>query len=478
MISLQAFIDGEYVSHKQNKTIQVMNPATNEVIGVVPSLDKADVDHAVSSAVTAFSKWKKTPAIERARLVKQLLRLMQDESNMSAIGKMITLEMGKSYSSAKSEVFYAADLGEYQTEWARRIEGDVVESDNPNEKILSIREPLGAIGIIVPWNFPIYVLIRKMVPALIAGNTVVIKPSIKSPLSALELAKLIADTDIPKGVINIVTGEDSIVGEALTSSEKISMITFTGSTAVGKRIMEKCAQNMIKVSLELGGKAPAVVMEDADIDLAVQAIAGGRLANSGQVCNNTERLYVQKSIKEAFINRLVEEFSKTEFGDGLENPEIGMTCLVSSNDAKRVHGMVEEAVSEGAAVLCGGELVSEGSSFYPPTILDNCTQDMKIVREEIFGPVLPIVEFETLEEVIEYVNDSDYGLTSNVYSNNYRYIMELISNIECGEVYVNRQQGEAYQGYHSGWKKSGIGGDDGKHGFYEFTQVKTVYMKY
>lgn len=478
MISLKALIDGEYVSHKENKTVQVTNPATNEVIGEVPSLEKVDVDYAISSAQKAFPKWKKTPASERARLVKQLLRLMQEESSLNVIGKAITLEMGKSYSSAKSEVFYAAELGEYQTEWARRIEGDVVESDNTNEKILSIREPLGVIGIIVPWNFPIYVLIRKMVPALIAGNTVVIKPSIKSPLSALELSRLIADTDIPKGVINIVTGEDSIVGEALTSSERINMITFTGSTAVGKRIMEKCAQNMIKVSLELGGKAPAVVMEDADIELAVQAVTGGRLANSGQVCNNTERVYVQKSIKEKFVSSLLEAFSNVEYGDGFINPEIGVTCLVSPNDAKRVHALVEEAVSEGATVLCGGKLVSGTSSFYPPTLLDNCTQKMNIIHEEVFGPVLPIVEFETLEEVIELVNDSDYGLTSNVYSNNYRHVMELTSNIESGEIYVNRQQGEAYQGYHSGWKKSGIGGDDGKHGFYEFTQIKTVYLKY
>ena len=478
MISVQALIDGDYIQHKDQQTVPVINPATNGVVGEVPALEKADVDHAVSAAATAFKTWKKTPASERARLVKQLLSLMQEEQSLETIGKAITLEMGKGYSSAKSEVFYAAELGEYQTEWARRIEGDIVESDNTNEKILSMREPLGVIGIIVPWNFPIYVLIRKVVPALIAGNTVVIKPSSKSPLSALELAKLIANTDIPKGVINVITGEDSVVGEALTSSEKINMITFTGSTAVGKRIMEKCAQNMIKVSLELGGKAPAVVMEDADIELAVQAVTGGRLANSGQVCNNTERVYVQKSIKEQFVKRLVEEFSRIEYGDGLANPDVAMTCLVSSNDARRVHAMVEEAVSEGAMVLCGGKLVSEDSSFYPPTLLDTCTQDMKIIHEEVFGPVLPIVEFDTLEEVIELVNDSEYGLTSNVYSNNYRYIMELTANIDSGEIYVNRQQGEAYQGYHSGWKKSGIGGDDGKHGFYEFTQVKTVYLKY
>ncbi|MDQ7862614.1 aldehyde dehydrogenase family protein [Peribacillus frigoritolerans] len=209
----------------------------------------------------------------------------------------------KPLSAAKSEVFYAADLGEYQAQWARRIEGDVVDSDNPNERIISYKEPLGVVLVIVPWNFPIYVLMRKIIPALICGNTVVIKPSVKSPLSALELAQCIHQAGIPEGVINIVTGTDDVVGETLSSSDQINMVTFTGSTRVGKRIMEKASRQMVRTSLELGGKAPAIVMEDADIDLAVHAIKGGRLANSGQVCNNTERVYVHRDIKETFTKK-------------------------------------------------------------------------------------------------------------------------------------------------------------------------------
>jgi lactaldehyde dehydrogenase/glycolaldehyde dehydrogenase len=307
----------------------------------------------------------------------------------------------------------------------------------------------------------------------------VIKPSIKSPVSALKLAELIHEAEFPKGVVNIVTGLDDVVGETLTSSSKVNMVTFTGSTKVGRHIGEKCARNMIRTSLELGGKAPAIVMEDADLELAACTIKGGRLTNSGQVCNNTERVYVHSSVKEKFTRMLLEKFQEVKVGDGLETPDIEMGPLISANDAKRVHALVEGAVKEGATVLCGGKILEElGESFYPPTLLDNCHQKMNIVHEEVFGPVLPIVTFDTLDEVIGMANDSQYGLTSNIYTNNYKNVMELTSRLECGEVYVNRQQGEAYQGYHSGWKQSGIGGDDGKHGFEEFLQIKTVYMKY
>jgi lactaldehyde dehydrogenase/glycolaldehyde dehydrogenase len=302
---------------------------------------------------------------------------------------------------------------------------------------------------------------------------------VKSPLSALELAQCIHQAGFPEGVINIVTGTDDVVGETLSSSDQINMVTFTGSTRVGKRIMEKASRQMVRTSLELGGKAPAIVMEDADIDLAVNAIKGGRLANSGQVCNNTERVYVHRDIKETFTQKLVEAFQSVHIGDGLVDPDVEMGCLISAHDVQRVHSMVLGAVDEGATILCGGSLV-EGltDSFYPPTLLDQCTQQMNIVHDEIFGPVLPIITFDTLEEVIEMANDSQYGLTANVYTNNYQYVMELTTKLECGEVYVNRQQGEAYQGYHAGWKQSGIGGDDGKHGFEEFLQIKTVYLKF
>lgn len=473
----KAYIKGEFV--ESSDFLEVNYPATGVLVAKVPALTKEDTEEAIESAHIAFKEWKVTPSYKRAEYVSNLLTLMRKEENLAEIGRAITQETGKPFDAAKSEVFYGADLGEYQAQWARRIEGSVVDSDSTNEKILTYKEPLGVVVTIIPWNFPIYVLMRKVVPALIAGNTVVIKPSIKSPVSALKLAELFDEAGFPKGVVNVVTGLDDVVGEALTSSAKVNMVTFTGSTKVGRHIGEKCAANMIRASLELGGKAPAIVMEDADLELAASAIKGGRLANSGQVCNNTERVYVHSSVKEKFTEMLLEKFQEVKVGDGLETPDIEMGPLISKNDAKRVHSLVEGAVAEGAKILCGGKISEElGDSFYPPTLLDLCHQGMNIVHEEVFGPVLPIVTFESLDEVIDMANDSQYGLTSNIYTNNYKHVMELTSRLECGEVYVNRQQGEAYQGYHGGWKQSGIGGDDGKHGFEEFLQIKTVYMKY
>lgn len=475
----KAYIGGNFIESSDGTFLDVVYPANQEVIAQVPACTKKDTENAIASAQKAYRLWKLLSSNQRAEYITKWLHLMKENGSIETIGRAISLEMGKPLSNGKAEVLSSAELGEYHSQWARRIDGEIVDSDSSTEKILMYKESLGVIGVIVPWNFPIYVLIRKVVPALIAGNTVVVKPSFKSPVSALELAKYIHQAGIPKGVINIITGSDDVVGETLTSSEKINMITFTGSTKVGKHIMEKCSRNMTRVSLELGGKAPAIIMEDADIDLAVKAVKGGRLSNSGQVCSNTERVYVHRSVKEEFTEKLLKAFTEVKVGDGLTDPDVEIGCLISPEAARRVDSMVEEAVKEGAEILCGGRIIEElGESFYSPTLLDNCRQSMRIVQDEIFGPVLPIVVFDTLEEAIEMANDTQYGLTSNIYTNNYKYVMELTTKLEFGEVYVNRQQGEAYQGYHSGWKSSGMGGDDGKHGFEEFLQIKSVYLNY
>ena len=473
-----AFINGEFIKNESDSWLDIVYPGTNEFIAQVQSCKAEHVEMAVECAKKAFKEWKSTPAYQRENYVKNFVALLRIDDNYKSIGKYISAEMGKPIGAANSEAFYSADLAEYQSQWARRIDGEIITSDSATERILIEKEPLGVVGVIVPWNFPIYVLIRKVIPALIAGNTVVVKPSVKSPLSALRLAELFQKAGFPEGVVNIVVGADEIVGEALTSAD-VQMITFTGSTRVGQQIMKKCADKMIRVSLELGGKAPAIVMEDADIDLAVSAIKGGRLSNSGQVCSNTERVYVHESIKDEFVSKLLATFEEVQVGDGKLNPNIEVSCLVSSADARRVDNMVKAALEEGAEILCGGRILTElGESYYAPTLLANCHQKMKIVQQEVFGPVLPILTFSTIEEAIELANDSDYGLTSNVYSSSYKTVMKLTKELNFGEVYVNRQQGEAYQGYHAGWKKSGIGGDDGKHGFEEFLQHKTVYLSF
>jgi len=475
----QFYRNGEFTNSSNQETMDVTSPANGDVVAKVPASTKEDVEQVVQSANEAFKSWKKLPSIERASYINNLVDLLNDEENQSLIGHAIASEMGKPLNSAKGEVGAAAAIADYQRQWARRIEGDVVDPDTNNEKIMITKEPIGTVLCIVPWNFPIYVLTRKLVPALLAGNTVVIKPSVKSPTSALEYAKLFEKAGFPKGVVNVITGRDEEIGDELTGSEGVSMVTFTGSTAVGKRVAAQAANHVARTSLELGGKAPAIVMDDADLDLAAEAIASGRLANSGQICNNTERVYVRSSVKEELIQKLKKAFESFDVGDGIKNPDIAMGPLVTENDGRRVHQIVQKSVDQGAKVLTGGNFI-EGmpQSFYPPTLLDNCTQDMDVVREEVFGPVLPVVTFETIDEAIEMANDSIYGLTSNVYTNHYPSVMRFTSEIESGEVYVNRQQGEAFQGYHTGWKQSGIGGDDGKYGFEAFLQKKTVYLSY
>lgn len=479
MKNYQLYMNGLFSDSENKQELEVSSPANGEVFATVPAGTKEDAEFVVQSAGQAFKKWKKIASIERASYINKLVTLLRDEKNQASIGNAISQEMGKPFNSAKGEVAAAAELADYQSQWARRIEGDIVDPDTSNERILIYKEPIGTVLCIVPWNFPIYVLIRKMIPALLAGNTVVAKPSFKSPTSALELAKLIDQAGFPKGVVNIITGRDGEVGDALTSSDNVNMITFTGSTAVGKKIASKAAGNVVRTSLELGGKAPAIVLEDADLDLAAQAIAGGRLANSGQVCNNTERVYVQSSVKEAFTNKLKKAFESFQVGDSNENPDIQMGPLVSVEDGRRVHQIVKQAEEEGAKVLTGGQFIDGlPESFYPPTLLDQCTQNMAVVQDEVFGPVLPIITFDTIDEVIDMANDSIYGLTANIYTNHYQSVMRLTTELESGEVYVNRQQGEAYQGFHTGWKQSGIGGDDGRHGFEAFLQRKTVYLNF
>ncbi len=367
---------------------------------------------------------------------------------------------------------------EYHGEWARRVEGEIIQSDSIDENIMLYKEPIGVVSCILPWNFPLYVLIRKMSPALITGNTVVLKPSSETPCSALAFAKLLDLIDLPPGVVNIVTGRGAVVGTALAAHADVGFVTVTGSTEAGKQIMRACADNITKVSLELGGKAPAIVMDDADLDLAVECIRGGRISNAGQVCNCVERVYVQEGIADSFIDRITQAMRSVTMGNGMDDPEMGP--LVSRGALEGVHAMVQRAVGDGATLICGGKRsdLFEKGYFYEPTALTHCRQDMEIMQEEIFGPVMPIMTFRSIDEALAFANDCKYGLTSTLYTTNYRTAMRFANEIEFGELYINRQQGEAYQGFHAGWKLSGIGGDDGKHGLEAYLRTRVVYMKY
>jgi lactaldehyde dehydrogenase/glycolaldehyde dehydrogenase len=354
-----------------------------------------------------------------------------------------------------------------------------LQSDRPNENILLLKQPIGVVAGILPWNFPFFLIARKMAPALVTGNTIVIKPSEETPNNAFEFAKLVAETDLPAGVFNLVSGRGDTVGQALSANPKIGLISFTGSVGTGSRIMMEAAKNITKVSLELGGKAPAIVMDDADLDLAAKCIRDSRIINSGQVCNCAERIYVHEKVADLFVRKLVTVMEKTKYGNPLAEADVEMGPLINEQGLAKVERLVTSAVNAGAMVLTGGKRADRAEGYYyEPTVLVNVRQDMDIIREETFGPVIPVVTFRDLDEAIQLANDTEYGLTSSIYSNNIDVIMRASNELKFGETYVNRENFEAMQGFHAGWRKSGIGGADGKHGLEEFLQTHMVYIQY
>ncbi|MDR3564613.1 MAG: aldehyde dehydrogenase [Negativicutes bacterium] len=476
MKSYQMFINGEFVSHAGNK-IAVINPATEEIISEVPDGTLADVNLAVAAAEQAQKSWAKLPAIERAGFLRQIasgVRKRADE-----LAEIISEEQGKILPLAKVEANFTADYIDYMAEFARRYEGEIIQSDRPNENIFLFKSPIGVIGGILPWNFPFFLIARKMAPALVTGNTIVIKPSRETPNNAFEFAKIVAETTLPKGVFNLVSGSGAVVGNGLAGHKKVGMVSFTGSVEGGIAVMRAAAENVTKVSLELGGKAPAIVMADADLDIAVPAIRNSRIINTGQVCNCAERVYVHKSIADQFIEKVTVAMKNTKYGNPLTESDIEMGPMVSKQQLEQVEASVSQALADGAVLVLGGKRADRAKGFYfEPTVLINCRQDTAMMQKETFGPVLPITTFTDLDEAIEMANDCEYGLTSSIYTQNIDVAMRACNEIKFGETYINRENFEAMQGFHAGWRKSGIGGADGKHGLEEYLQTHVVYLQY
>lgn len=469
------FIDGKFTPTKNNR-IEVTNPSTGRIICTVPDSDSADVAAAVSAAAKSQIKWSKRPAVERARAMRLISQ--QIRQNAESIAHVIVEEQGKTVGLARVEVAFTADYIDYMAEWARRIEGEILESDRPRESIFLFREPIGVIAGILPWNFPFFLIARKAAPALVTGNTIVIKPSEETPHNAIKFCELLAQTDLPAGVINFVHGRGSSAGKNLASSRRIGMVSFTGSVETGSAIMTAAAANITKVNLELGGKAPALVMADADIDLAVKAVTASRVINSGQVCNCAERVYVQRDIADQFSDKLATAMKATRFGDPLADESVDYGPLINEAGYQKVDALVRGAEKAGATIVTGGKRGrGDAGYFYEPTVIVDCRQDMEIIRREVFGPVLPVVTFNDLDEGIAYANDSDYGLTSSIYTRDLNVALKISRELRFGETYINRENFEAMQGYHAGWRKSGIGGADGKHGLYDFMQTHVVYMQ-
>lgn len=470
------YINGQFTESETSEFMDVTNPSTDEVISQVPKATKNDVVRAIDAAEAAQTAWEETPAVERGKYLHAIADGIRGEADV--IARLISEEVGKTLELSTVEVNFTADYMDYMAEWARRYEGEIVQSDRDNENIFVFKRAIGVTTGILPWNFPFFLIARKMAPALITGNTIVVKPSVESPNNAIAFTKIVDKAGLPAGVFNLVTGRGGEVGNELASNPKVGMVSLTGSVPAGQKVMEAAAENIIKVSLELGGKAPAIVMDDADLDLAVKAIVDSRVINTGQVCNCAERVYVHEKIKDEFTSRLVEAMKAVKYGNPLTDTGIHMGPLINKAAQDSVQQKVDRAVEEGAKVILGGKKVEGTGSFFEPTVIADATNEMEIVQDEIFGPVIPIVTFGNLDEAIELANDSEFGLTSSLYTQNLNVAMKVIKRLKYGETYINRENFEAMQGFHAGWRKSGIGGADGKHGLNEYLQTQVVYLQY
>ncbi|VVT50638.1 Aldehyde dehydrogenase A (EC @ Glycolaldehyde dehydrogenase (EC [Kosakonia radicincitans] len=469
------FIDGQFISWQGDNWLDVVNPATEEILARIPDGTAEDARKAIAAAERAQPAWEALPAIERAGWLRKIAAGIREKAH--EISALIVAEGGKIQQLAEVEVSFTADYIDYMAEWARRYEGEILQSDRPNENIFVFKRALGVTTGILPWNFPFFLIARKMAPALITGNTIVIKPSEFTPNNAVAFAKIVHDVGLPKGVFNLILGRGETVGQELAANPKVAMVSMTGSVGAGEKIMAAAAKNITKVCLELGGKAPAIVLDDADLELAVKAIVDSRIINSGQVCNCAERVYVQKGIYDRFVNRLGEAMKAVQFGDPAQRNDIAMGPLINAAALERVEQKVARAVAEGARVVLGGKAPEGKGYFYPPTLLLDVRQEMAIMHEETFGPVLPVVAFDTLDDALAMANDSDYGLTSSVYTNDLNAAMKAVRGLKFGETYINRENFEAMQGFHAGWRKSGIGGADGRHGLNEYLQTQMVYLQ-
>ncbi len=474
MKDLKMYINGKFVESRSGKWIDVLNPSTEEVISRQPEGTIEDVNEALDAAKAAQPAWAALPAIQRAAYLNKIATGIRNRREEFI--DIIMREQGKTLTWATVEVDVTADYFDYMATFARHIEGEIIPSDRPGEIIMLNKRPIGVVAGILPWNFPFFLIARKAGAALIAGCTIVIKPSQITPENCTEFAKILDEVALPAGVINIVTGKGSVIGNEMAGSTKVDIVSVTGSVGAGEQIMRAASKNITKVSLELGGKAPAIVFPDADLEATAQWVIDSRIGNNGQICNNAERLYVHKSIKEEFTQLLLKKFEAVKVGDPCQDHSVDMGPLVEQRALESVEAKVAKAISQGAKVLCGGHRVGEKGYFYAATLLDNCTQDMDIIHEETFGPVLPIVEFEDTDQVIAWANDVEYGLASSVFTKDIDTAAKVTRGLQFGETYINREHFEAMQGFHAGVKKSGIGGADGKHGVEEYLSTHVTYL--
>ncbi|WP_367388970.1 NAD-dependent succinate-semialdehyde dehydrogenase [Lewinella sp. LCG006] len=466
----QAFINGEWIDADNRETFSVVNPLNHTIIGAVPALGAAETERAIAAAAEAFTTWRSFTAYKRSKILRRWFDLQI--AHLDDLATILTTEQGKPLAEAKGEIKYGASFVEWFSEEARRIYGDVIPADNNSQRITVIKQPVGVVGAITPWNFPNAMITRKVAPALAAGCTVVIKPAEDTPLSALALAVLAEEAGFPKGVFNVITTEDAAtVGETLTKSEIVRKISFTGSTKVGKILMKQSASTIKKLSLELGGNAPFIVFDDADVDAAVSGAIAAKYRNAGQTCICANRIYVHDSIYEEFVTKLSKASAALKVGNGLEEG-VDIGPLINKAGLDKVHRLLEDAKAKGGEIRCGGSTWEENERVFLPTVIAQASPEMDLRREEIFGPLAPVFKFSTEQEVIDLANDTEYGLASYFYGRDYARIWRVAEALEYGMVGINTGAISTAVAPFGGIKESGTGREGSRYGIDEYLEIK------
>lgn len=463
----QAYINGQWISG--DETVEVTNPATGEVIAIIPDMGEKEAEIAVAAAYEAQKSWASKSAKERSIILRRWFDLMME--NQDDLAKILTMEQGKPFAEAKGEIAYGASYIEWYAEEGKRIYGDIIPSLNQTQQILVTKEPIGVCAAITPWNFPNAMITRKAAPALAAGCTFVIRPATQTPLSALAIAELAHQAGIPAGVFNVVTGKAIEIGQVLTKDDRVKKFSFTGSTQVGRKLIAQCADTVKKVSMELGGNAPFIVFDDADIDAAVEGALISKFRNAGQTCVCANRLYVQEGIYDLFVSKFVAATEKMKIGNGLDK-DVVFGPVIDSNSIKKVQEHIDDAKRNGGEVVSGGKLDQLGGLFFQPTIVKNANQSMKVAKEETFGPLAPVFKFSTEEEVLSYANDTEYGLAAYFYTRDVGRVFRMSRGLEYGMVAVNSGGLSNEAAPFGGVKQSGLGREGSKYGIEDYVEIK------
>ena len=475
LVTDKAYVAGEWVAASDSgKTFDVSNPSTGEVVATLPDMGRAETKRAIDAAYKAQKLWARKTGKERAGVLRKLYDLMI--ANADDLASILTMEMGKPFPEARGEILYGASFIEWFGEEAKRVYGDTIPGHQEDKRIIVIKQPIGVVGAITPWNFPNAMIARKMAPAIAVGCAMISKPASETPLSALSLAILAERAGVPGGIFSVILGDDGpSIGKEFTENDKVRKLTFTGSTEVGRILMRQGADQIMKLGLELGGNAPFIVFDDADLDAAVSGAIISKYRNNGQTCVCANRLYVQAGVYDAFAEKLAAKVSALKVGDGFEEG-VNAGPLIDENALEKVEDHIADALSKGAKVALGGARDEKGGLFFQPTVLTGVTTKMKVAREETFGPVAPLFKFDTEEDVIEMANDTEFGLASYFYSKDMSKIFRVAEALEYGMVGVNTGLISTEVAPFGGIKQSGLGREGSKYGIDDYTEIKYLCL--